>query len=82
MGLFGPSREEREQARKLSLDKYAQVEKVKPMGVAMALEGSEGAYRNHVCYAFLLQFTDGHRELYAGTRDDEVIAMLLDKIEM
>ncbi|MBR4459710.1 MAG: hypothetical protein IKS31_12190 [Clostridia bacterium] len=82
MGFFGPSREEREQARKLMLDKYTHVAKVKPMGVAISEEGSDNMFTNYVNYAFLLQFDDGHRELYSGKQDDEIVGMLLDKIDM
>ena len=54
----------------------------KPLGIAVSQEGSSGFYTNHVIYAFLLVFEDGHRELYQGKADDAVIKNILDKIEM
>lgn len=83
MGLFGPSRAERDAELAATITAYLNsVTKVKPLGVSISEEGSNGYLTNYVIYAFLLEFTDGHRELCSGKDTDPVINGLLSKIDM
>lgn len=79
MGLFGPNKAERDAQTKAYI---GGIVKVKPMGVTVSEEGSNGYFTNYIIYAFLLQFSDGHRELYSGKADDQVIQAILGMIEM
>ena len=79
MGLFGPSKEERAANARAFAEK---VVKAKPLGIAISEEGSGGILTNYVIYAFILEFQDGHRELYQGKNDDVVINAILSKVDM